>query len=125
MNWNKILLDTNIVLYLLSGDSTLADFLRDKQIVIAFTTELELIGFSDTSVDEQEYISDFLRNAEVVKLNVEIKNIYARLRKEHRIKLGDATIAASALFMNIPLMTADRLFSNIRELELVLYDKAS
>jgi hypothetical protein len=31
MNGSKLVLDTNIVLYLLSGDKTLADFLQDKQ----------------------------------------------------------------------------------------------
>jgi len=29
MNGNKIVLDTNIVLYLLAGDKTIAEFLQD------------------------------------------------------------------------------------------------
>jgi predicted nucleic acid-binding protein len=45
-------LDTNIVLYLLSGDKTIADFLNKKQGYVSVITELELIGYPDISDTE-------------------------------------------------------------------------
>ena len=42
MNGNSIFLDTNIVLYLISGDRTLANLLDNKTIYISFISELEL-----------------------------------------------------------------------------------
>lgn len=45
MNGNNLFLDTNIVLYLLSGDKTVADILFEKTVFISFVTELELLGF--------------------------------------------------------------------------------
>ncbi len=45
MNGNKLALDANIVLYLLSGnDKGLADFLEPQQGYLSVVTELELIG---------------------------------------------------------------------------------
>lgn len=34
MNGNNILVDTNIILYLLSGDQTVADFLNKKHVLL-------------------------------------------------------------------------------------------
>lgn len=44
MNGNKLFLDTNVILYLLGGDETLAIFLDKKQLYISVITELELLG---------------------------------------------------------------------------------
>ena len=38
MSGNQLFLDTNIVLYLLNGDETLADFLQEKQLYISIIT---------------------------------------------------------------------------------------
>jgi len=42
MNGNKLLLDTNIILYLLDGDNTLVNILEGKIPYVSFITELEL-----------------------------------------------------------------------------------
>ncbi len=44
MNGNKLFLDTNIILDLLNGDETLAEFLNGKQLYISVITELELLA---------------------------------------------------------------------------------
>ena len=123
MNGNRILLDTNIVLYLLAGDLTLADFLQDKQVYLSEITELELIGYPSISTSEMEQIHDFLNSCESIPLNNEIKIIYSRIRKSYKLKLGDAAIIATALFLDIPLITADKHFAQVEELQLTLYNK--
>ena len=45
MSGNKLFIDTNIVLYLLNGDQTLAELLHEKQLYISFITELELLAY--------------------------------------------------------------------------------
>ncbi len=42
MNGNKLLLDTNTVLYVLAGDETLASFLNGKELYLSIISELEL-----------------------------------------------------------------------------------
>jgi predicted nucleic acid-binding protein len=49
MNGNKVFVDTNIILYLLSGDITLAELLNGKQIYISFITQLELLSYSKST----------------------------------------------------------------------------
>jgi predicted nucleic acid-binding protein len=41
MSGNKLFLDTNIILYLLNGDETVAEFINGKQLFISFITQLE------------------------------------------------------------------------------------
>ena len=45
MNGSKLFLDTNIILYLLNGDQTLAELLNGKQLYISVITELELLAY--------------------------------------------------------------------------------
>ena len=40
MNGNKLMVDTNIFLYLMQGDSTLASILEGKSIYLSFISEL-------------------------------------------------------------------------------------
>lgn len=123
MNGSRLVLDTNIVLYLLSGDKTLADFLQDKQGYVSVITELELIGYPDITIRESQRIKNFLDDCTLVEINDEIKSIYVHLRKQYRLKLGDATAAATAIYLDLPFMTADRDFSKVAELQLTLYNQ--
>jgi len=50
----------------------------------------------------------------------EINKLTIKNRREHKIKLPDALIAASALHANIPLLTFDKGFSQLKSLDLVL-----
>ena len=47
MSGKEILVDTNIILYLLNGSDTLEKVLQGKDVYISFITELELIGFKN------------------------------------------------------------------------------
>ncbi len=121
MSGSRIVLDTNIVLYLLSGDKTLSEFLQDKQGYVSVITEMELIGYPDITPKELNQIKSFLESCTIVELNEEIKTIYTALRKQYRIKLGDAAAAATAIYMDLPFMSADRVFTRISELQLTSY----
>ena len=45
MNGNSIFIDTNIILYLLNGDDTIAELLRSKDIYVSVISELELLSY--------------------------------------------------------------------------------
>lgn len=121
MNGNKIVLDTNIILYLLSGDKTLSEFLQDKEGYVSVVTELELIGFPDITAKELKQVKSFLDDCIVIEITEEIKSIYSMLRKQYRLKLGDAMAAATAIYLDLPFMSADRAFTKITELQLTSY----
>ena len=123
MNGSKIVLDTNIILYLLSGDETLSAFLQDKEGYVSVITELELIGYPEITTKELKEVKEFLQDCTVIDINEEVKAIYVTLRKHYRLKLGDAAAAATAIYLDFPFISADRGFAKVKELQLTSYNR--
>ncbi len=123
MNGDNILIDTNIALYLLNGDRVVAEILDGKNVYVSFITELELLGFHEISSVEHHRIGLFLKECIIVDLNESIKQETIRLKQNNRIKLPDAVIIATSLYMNIPLISADSDFEKINELQFIKYEK--
>lgn len=123
MNGNNIFLDTNIILYLLNGDQTLASFLNNKQLYISIITELELLGFSGISKKEEKIVRDFLSECKIIPINNEIKEETIKIRKTYKTKLPDSIIISTALYLNLPLITSDIEYKNVSELSLIYYEK--
>ena len=55
-----------------------------------------------------------------INISDEIKEKTIEIRKKYKTKLPDAIVAASAIVNNIPLITADKGFNQIKELNLKL-----
>jgi len=123
MSGNKIFLDTNILLYLLSGDETIAELLNGKQFYISFITQLELLGYTKLDKKQEEIILDLLSNCVIIDINDDIKARAIHFRKSKKIKLPDCIIVASALYLDLPIITADEEFKKVKELNLILYKK--
>lgn len=123
MSGNNIFLDTNIILYLLSGDITLADLLQNKTIYISFITELELLGYKGINKEELVQVEDFLAAVSIVDINSEIKRNAISLRRTYSIKLPDAIVAATAHYLNLPLMTSDKDLAKLSGINILQYEK--
>ena len=123
MNGNEVVLDTNIILYLLKGNETLADILEGKKTFVSFITELELLGFKDLSIHEESEIKNLLINCSIINLDEQIKSKTIYIRKNYNIKLPDSIIAASALNFNLPLFSADKGFEKIEDLNFLVYEE--
>lgn len=124
MNGLNFLCDTNIILYLLSGDKTLAELLDDKRIYLSFITELELLSYKELSRSDIKKINSFISDCTVMDVNPEIKKYTLIVRQKYKLKLPDAMIAATSIYLKIPLITADLSFKKIEELELIFYEQA-
>lgn len=116
----SLVLDTNIIVYLLNGDTVLEELLNENRLVISVITEMELLSYN-TSQKEEKIIRDFVNECQVIELNKTIKEYAISLRKRHKLKLPDGIVAATAYFMNIPLITADTDFNRLEEIEILLY----
>ncbi|MFC5282206.1 PIN domain-containing protein [Pedobacter alpinus] len=121
MNGNNIFVDTNILLYLLSGDETITEILHKKSIFISFVTELELLGFSKLTFDEESQIKELLNQLTIIDINNEIKKHTIKFRKSYILKLPDLIIASTAYFLNQPLFKADHQFTQISEANILIY----
>lgn len=118
---NNIILDTNIVLYLLNGDDELASILDNMQLYVSIITEIELLGYQEISNEDKIKIKYFLSECTIVPLNQEIKNLCIELKQSSKIKTPDAIVAATSVFCQIPLITSDKGYEKVQNLDLFLY----
>jgi predicted nucleic acid-binding protein len=120
MNGNMILVDTNVLIYMLNGDAAIADSFEDQQIVVSFITEIELQCY-DMGSAVLDKVKELLSQCLIVEINPEIKAGCIELVKAKKLKLADGIVAATALVYGLPLITADKQFVRIDELNLILY----
>tara|TARA_R110002033_G_scaffold165288_2_gene203143 strand:+ start:3642 stop:4013 length:372 start_codon:yes stop_codon:yes gene_type:complete len=122
MNGNKLFLDTNIILYLLNGDETLAELLNGKQLYISVITELELLAYKGITAKEEKVVKEFVSQCKTITINSEVKQETIRIRKAYNTKLPDSIIIATALYLDLPLITSDVEFKKVDELTLIHYE---
>jgi predicted nucleic acid-binding protein len=84
---------------------------------------LELLGYPDLSKQQEQQIEYMLENCVIIDINNEIKQEVIKLRRKCTIKLPDCIVAATAIYMDLPLITSDKEFNKIEELNLMLYEK--
>ncbi len=123
MNGNKLLLDTNAVLYVLGGDETLASFLNGKELYLSIISELELLSYKKITQKEIKAITSFLSELTIENISEEIKKATIEIRKSTNLKLPDCIIAATSLTLSIPIISSDKHLSSVPGLDIVLYEK--
>jgi predicted nucleic acid-binding protein len=123
MNGNNLLLDTNIVLYLLSGEETLIPLLEEKNLYLSFITQLELLSAKYLKPDDIFKIRQFISECTVIDISQEIKDITINLRQNYTLKLPDCIIAATSIWLNMPLITADNDFKKVDTIDLIYFER--
>jgi len=111
--------DTNFLVYVHEGNQIVADFL-DFNFGISFISEIELLGFKGLNKTKENKLKLLINDCFYIDWNSKIKEKTIELRKKNTIKLPDAIIASTSLVYGIPLVTADKGFSKIEELDLIL-----
>ncbi len=113
--------DTNFLVYLHEGNQNIAPFLN-YNFGISFISEVELLGFKGITKLEETKLKQLINDSFTIEWNVKIKEQIIELRKKYNIKLPDAIIASTSLVYELPLVTADKGFSKIDELDLILIE---
>jgi len=123
MNGNNIFVDTNILIYLLDKDEALVSLLDSNSVYISFITELELLSYRKYSLHEKDKLSELLNDCIIIDINPSIKKNAITHRVKNKLKLPDASIAATAQYLSLPLLTADKDFKKINKIDVLLYEK--
>ena len=123
MNGNSILLDTNIVLYLLNGEDTLIPLLEEKNLFLSFITQLELLGNKNLNLHDLATIKQFISECTVIDITPGIKEYTISIRQKYSLKLPDCIIMATSLWLNMPLITADQDFKKIDVADLIYFER--
>jgi predicted nucleic acid-binding protein len=65
-------------------------------------------------------LKDFLSECYIVDIEPQIKELTIDIRSKSKIKLPDSIIAATAIYFDMPLLTTDRGFNRIPDLDAVI-----
>ena len=122
MNGIDYLIDTNILIYIIKGNPKVAYFAKSEMLAISYITEMEVLGKFQIVDTEKRIISNVLKHCCIFEMDAQIKQYAIDIKQKIKMKLPDAIIAATAIKNNIPLVTADKGFSQITDLDLVLID---
>jgi len=117
---NTLLLDTNAIIYFLGANPSIIALLDQKIHYTSVISEIEVLGFDFKLTTEMYAVKRYLRSVKIIQLNNEIKEIAIRIKREYKTKVGDAIVAATAIYFDLPFITADKNFKKVKELKLVL-----
>ena len=119
MNGNRYLADTNILLYIIAGNDSVYDFINDE-FYISEVSEIELLGNKEFLYFNLNIVKKLLKIALWFVMSENIKRLTIQLKQTYTLKIPDAIIAATAIYLKLPLLTADKDFKKIKELDLLL-----
>ncbi|MHA4807487.1 type II toxin-antitoxin system VapC family toxin [Flavitalea flava] len=122
----KYLWDTNTAIYYLQkqfpapAEEFMDGVLKLFQPAISAITEIELLCWKTATENDLVVLKNFIADCVVFELETELKFKTAELRKSYKIKLPDAIIGATALVLNLTLLTRNISdFRNIPDLDLI------
>jgi predicted nucleic acid-binding protein len=115
MNGNY-LFDTNILIDILqrvSNKNYIKSNFDRKSLYISIINKIELMSYQNILNQEILEIEDLLKSFKILPLNDEIE-ASTLIRRNKSLKLPDAIIAASALFVGATLLTNDDNFNKLK-----------
>lgn len=112
----RFVADTSLLINFFNGHPAAITCMEDRDIWISGVTEIEVLSSAKLSLKEQKLIREFLTQTFVVDLVKPVKEIAITLRSRYKLKLSDAVIASTAMYLNIPLYTYDGDFNRIAEI---------
>jgi toxin FitB len=115
----KYLIDTNILIYYLSGDIPESQLSKINKILensfcISTITKIEILGWHKIPQTEKRRIENFIGNAQVIYIDKDIENKAIDLKQNRKIAIPDAVIAATAVLNNYTLITR-----NVTDFEMI------
>lgn len=119
-NPTGLFVDTNGLIRLLEGDELTVTLLSDQLIYVSVITKMEMQCKPNQPAEERRLIKSLLNDCIIIELTPQIKTEAIKIRRSSRMKLMDSIVAASALFINLPLVTGDSAFERISQLDLIL-----
>ena len=121
---NKYLLNTNILIYYFADEippkelETIEDIFKTS-FYISVITRIEFLGWKKHTEKGYEKAKEFIGFSKVIYLTKKIADRAIDIRREYRIKLPEAVIAATASSKNLtPVTRNDDNFRDIQYLEI-------
>jgi predicted nucleic acid-binding protein len=106
---DKLLLDTNIIIYYFNGiitDSRIDKILKES-FNISIISKIEFLSWQKLREDKklEKKALDFISHANIYELTDEISDKVIDIRQQYRVKTPDAIIGATALVHGFDIVT--------------------
>ena|SRR5699024_918258 len=119
MNGISFVADTNFLINVHEGLPETKPFL-DGTAVVSVISEIELLGWHKLTASDKRKLRYLLNDCIIIDIAPEIKNIAIKIRQQRAVKTPDAIIAATSMFLQLPLVTSDKGFKKINDIEIIL-----
>jgi predicted nucleic acid-binding protein len=121
MSGISFLADTNAFIYLLEDKFNYPQLLENNW-AFSYITEIELLSKKDITSEQDSIIKGLFESCFRISHNQFLTEKAIYIRKSYALKLPDAIIAASSIVSGLPLISADKQFEKIKELDLILIE---
>jgi hypothetical protein len=117
-----MLIDTNVIIYYLNGDQVAVDFISryvSNILAISFITKIEVMSYPYTA-EEENVVERFLGQFKLIMMDDSMLKESYKLRRQKKVPLADAIIAATAIVNHQKLVTRNTSdFKNIERLHII------
>lgn len=120
MNGVELVVDTNVLINLAEGKPGLDQYLNGNRLYVSSITEIELLGWYKITKEQAAFFTLLLSDCKIVGLKSEVKKLAIDLRQKQKVRLPDAIIAETSLYLDLPLVTYDSGFEKIKNVNLIL-----
>ena len=109
------LLDSNILIGCLAGNTSISKWIDDRldsdYLLISIISRIETLGSDRLNNNDLYETEKFLSLLQEVMLSSEVASIATKLRRNTKLELPDAIIAASAISRRATLVTNDQVLA--------------
>jgi len=95
--------------------------LLDTQIVVSVISEMEVQCLKMTDEALQK-VKKLLSQCSIIELNPTIKEGAIEIVKQGKLKLPDAIIASTAMYLELPVFTGDKQFEKLDNCDVILFE---
>jgi len=124
MSGIRLVLDTNAINSLIPGNSLLDSTNKADFVGISIISFIEFLSFSNLSEKRSSLFEEISKEAEILNINKEdpiLINHIIQMRKDYRLKLPDAILAATAISNKSDLIRNDKSFKKLQEITVITF----
>ena len=120
----EYLIDTNAVIDYLDNKlpAKANAFIDGNRPNISVITRIELLAWSGADERQLQILKEFVDQSDIFNLQEDIILHTINIRKSLKTKLPDAIIAATAIYLDLPLLTFDSDFARLPQLKLFILE---
>ena len=101
-----MLIDSNIIIYAAQAQhSALRQFIARHTPAVSAISYVEVLGYHRLNLAEQQHFEAFFAAATILSLTQPVLEQAMKLRRQRKMTLGDALVAATCLVHNFILVT--------------------